>query len=55
LGAYIPLIIWLISGLICFVIANKRGIRTRLGWNLLIVFLGPFAIPLLFLARPEKE
>lgn len=55
MGAYIPMIIWLISMVICHYIAKKRNVRPNLFWTLLVVFLGTFAIPLAFLARPAKK
>lgn len=55
MGAYIPVLIWLISAFICFIIAKKRNAKETLFRNLLVVFLGPFAIPLVFLFKPEKK
>lgn len=54
MGAYIPVAVWLVSGFICAFIARKRGVKTTLFWTLLVAFLGPFAIPLMFLARPAN-
>ena len=55
MGAYIPALVWLISAFICAYIAKKRHVEANLFWNLVVVFLGPFAIPLVFLARPSKR
>lgn len=55
MGAYIPVIIWVISAVICYFIAKNRGIGRSLFWDLVVVFLGPFAIPLFFLARPANR
>ena len=55
MGAYIPVIVWVISAIICYLIAKKRDVEHSLFWDLIIVFLGPFAIPLIFLARPARQ
>ena len=55
MGAYIPLIIWLISAFICHLIAKKRNVKTTLFRQLVVVFLGPFAIPLVYLFKPEGQ
>ena len=53
MGAYIPFLIWLISAGICHLIANKRNVKPTLFRQLLVVFLGPLAIPLVYLFRSE--
>ena len=53
MGAYIPFLIWLISALICDRIAKKRNVKVTLLRTLVVVFLGPFAIPLVYLFKPE--
>lgn len=55
MGAYIPALIWLASAFICALIARKRNVKETLFRTLLAVFLGPFAIPLVFLFKPEKK
>lgn len=55
MGAYIPVLIWLISAFIYFLIARKRNVKETLFRTLLVVFLGPFAIPLVFLFKPENK
>lgn len=55
MGAYIPALVWLISAFICSFIAQKRNVKTTLWRTLIVVFLGPFAIPLVFLLNPETE
>ncbi len=54
MGAYIPFLIWLISAFICLSIAKKRGVKTTLFRQIVVVFLGPLAIPLVYLLKPEK-
>ncbi len=53
MGAFIPVIVWLVSGIICHLIAKKRRVRVTLLHTLLVVFLGPIAIPLFYLFKPE--
>jgi hypothetical protein len=54
MDAYIPFLVWLISGYICHLIAKKRNVKATLFRNLLVIFLGPFAIPLVYLFKPES-
>ena len=54
MGAYLPVIVWIIAALICEWIARRRNVRLNLPWRLLAVFLGPFAIPFMFLAKPDE-
>ena len=53
MGAYIPFLVWLISAVICDRIANKRNVKVTLLRTLVVIFLGPFAIPLVYLFKPE--
>lgn len=55
MGAYIPAIVWVISAIICDMIAKRRSVKATLLRTLLVVFLGPFAIPLVFLFKPEVD
>lgn len=55
MGPYIPAIVWLIGIAICAWILNRRNVKSSFSWNLLITFLGPLAIPLVFLAKPEDN
>ncbi len=55
MSAYIPVIIWLISAVICIYIARIRHVKPSFPRNLAVVLLGPFAIPLVFLAKPEAR
>ena len=55
MGAYIPALIWLLSAAICFFITKRRNVRRTLFRDLVVVFLGPFAIPLVFLFKPEAD
>lgn len=55
MGPYIPVIVWLIGIIICAWILKIRNVKSNLFWNLLITVLGPLAIPLVFLAKPEED
>jgi hypothetical protein len=54
MAAYIPAIIWIISAISCIVIANSRNVKPTLVRSLIVLILGPLAIPLVFFAKPEK-
>jgi hypothetical protein len=51
---YFPVLIWLLSAAICYYIAKTRHIKPTLIWRLVVVLLGPFAIPLISLAKPAS-
>ena len=55
MGPYILLLIWIISAIVFEWIARRRGVAPGFFWRVIVVFLGPLAIPLAFLARPERE
>ena len=55
MAAYVPVIVWAIGAIICFYIAKARNVKPNLFWNLVVVFLGPLAIPLMFLAKSERQ
>lgn len=55
MGPYIPAIVWLIGIAICVWLFRVRNVKSNFFWNLLITFLGPLAIPLVFLAKPGEE
>jgi len=55
MAAYVPVIIWIISTIICHYIAKARNVKSNLVRRLIVVFLGPLAIPLTFLAKPENS
>jgi hypothetical protein len=55
MAAYVPVLIWLLSAIICYYIAKARGVEPGLMWRMIVVLLGPFAIPLIFLAKPRKS
>lgn len=55
MDTYIPAIVWLVAMFICMVIARRRNVKHTLFRDLLVVFFGPFAIPLIFLFKPEPD
>ena len=55
MGAYIPALVWLISAFVCAWIARRRDVEASLFRNLVVVFLGPLAIPLVFLVKPSRQ
>jgi len=55
MGAYLPAVVWLIGAFICAWIAWRRGVEATLVRNLVVVILGPLAIPLVFLMKPSKH
>ena len=55
MAAYLPAIIWMVSAIICYYIAKARNLKSNLIQRLIVVFLGPLAIPLVFFVKPEKS
>ena len=55
MGTYIPALIWLVGAFICHAIARSRNVKVTLPRTLVAVFLGPLAIPLVYLLKPEKN
>jgi uncharacterized SAM-binding protein YcdF (DUF218 family) len=51
--AYIPALIWLISGLICLGIAKRRHVKQTAVRSMLVAVLGPIAIPWVLVAEPS--
>ena len=54
MALYLPLIIWIISAIVCYYIAKARKVKPNLVRKLIVLFLGPLAIPLVFFAKPDK-
>lgn len=55
MGAYLPLILWLLGMVACHYIAKARGVKSTFLRRLFVVFFGPLAIPFVFLFKPEHE
>ena len=55
MDAYVPVMIWVASAIVCYYIAKARNVKSNLARRLTVVLLGPLAIPLVFLFRPETS
>ena len=55
MAAYVPVIIWIVSAFICLYIARARNVKPNLVRRLIVVSLGPFAIPLALLVKPQLK
>jgi len=51
--AYIPALIWLLSGVACHVIAKRRHVKPTAVRAMLVAVLGPIAIPFVLTATPD--
>jgi hypothetical protein len=54
MASYLPIIIWTVSAIACHFIARSRNVKTGFIRTLVAVLLGPLAIPLVFLVKPEE-
>lgn len=52
---YIPVILWLVGSVISYWLMHKRGVKLTLLKNLLVAFLGPISIPVVFLFSPQTH
>ncbi|WP_454775174.1 hypothetical protein [Janthinobacterium tructae] len=52
---YLPALIWSLSAFACMFIARRRSLRITAIRAVLVVFLGPFAIPFMLAAKPETR
>ncbi|MFT7243958.1 MAG: hypothetical protein ACI82A_001308 [Candidatus Azotimanducaceae bacterium] len=50
--SYVLVGIMIVCAGICFSVAKKKGLSTRL-WVVLGALFGPFALPFVFLAKPH--
>lgn len=55
MAVYVPVIVWIVSAIVCEVIARARNVKSTFARKLIVVCLGPLAIPLVFFVRPEKS
>jgi len=53
MAAYIPVILWVVSAIVCSYIAKVRNIKSNFMKRLIVLFLGPLAIPLVFFSKPD--
>jgi hypothetical protein len=52
--AYIPALIWQLSAVVCLLIAKRRLVKLTAIRAMSVALLGPIAIPLVLVAKPEK-
>ena len=50
---YLLVSVWLVSAVLCHYIARSRGTKLSVWWDMAAAFLGPFAIPLIYLIKPK--
>lgn len=50
---YLPALIWLLSAVVCHVIAERRGLKRTPFRAALVALFGPIAIPFLLVAKPD--
>ncbi|MGK5035505.1 hypothetical protein [Janthinobacterium sp. LB3P118] len=55
MSTYLPALIWSLSAFACLYIAKRRCLKTTVLRAVLVVFLGPFAIPFVLAASPETR
>jgi hypothetical protein len=51
--AYIPALIWLLSGGACLLIAKRRLVKATAIRAMLVALLGPIAIPFVLTVKPD--
>ncbi|WP_219115831.1 hypothetical protein [Janthinobacterium sp. UMAB-56] len=52
---YLPALIWSLSAFVCLYLAKRRSLKTTAVRAILVVFLGPLAIPFVLAAKPAKR
>lgn len=52
---YLPALIWSLSAFACLFIAKRRCLKTTAVRAILVVVLGPLAIPFVLAAKPGKR
>jgi len=45
----------MLSAGICYYIAKRKNIKQTVTWNLIFVFLGPIAVPIILLVKSKKN
>lgn len=53
--AYLPFIVWIVSAYICYTIAKARRVKSTHGRRIVVLLLGPLAIPLVFFLKTEPS
>lgn len=52
---YLPALIWSLSAFVCLFLAKRGPLRITAIRAILVVFLGPLAIPFVLAAKPGKR
>lgn len=52
--AFIPALIWLLSAVVCHLIAKRRSLKRTAIKDMIVALIGPFAIPWFLIAKPES-
>ena len=53
-SAYIPALIWVLSGVACHLFAKRRLLKRTALRDITVALTGPFSIPWVLVAKPEK-
>lgn len=53
MSAYILVLIWVISNVVCVYLVRKRNLEPGVTLRVIGAILGPFAIPLIFTLKPK--
>lgn len=54
MSTYIPALIWLLSGVVCLIVAKRRHVKKTALRTMLVALLGPIAIPWVLVTTPEE-
>jgi hypothetical protein len=52
--SYVLVFIWIVSAVIGYELAKRRGVKLGFFCNMGFVFLGPLALPFVFLLKAKK-
>lgn len=50
---YLPALIWLLSAVVCLLIAKRRHVRNTALRASLVALFGPFAVPFVLVAKAD--
>ena len=51
---YIPALVWLLSGVVCIIIAKRRQVKKTALRTMLVALLGPMAIPWVLVTKSDE-
>jgi hypothetical protein len=52
--AYLPALIWSLSAVACLIIAKRRHLKINAVKAMVVIVLGPVAIPFVLAAKPQS-